>query len=179
VCFVDFKKAFDSVVRKTLLHELLKKCIGEKFFDLITNMYSNTMYSCKFGNSHSDPFSANLEVKQGDSLTPTLFNVFADDIGSCFNNLPEIEPVNLGTHKFNHLLYADDLILISEKPSWLQHCLNALEEWGLNINTKKTQILIFSNNKKAPTNELVLNFTFKNSLLEKINEYKYLIGLDF
>jgi hypothetical protein len=93
----------------------LKKRIGGKFFDLITNMYSNTMYSCKFGNSHSDPFSANLGVKQGVSLTPTLFNICVDDIGSCFNNLPEMEPVILGTHKFNHLLYADDLFLISEK----------------------------------------------------------------
>ena len=96
-----------------------------------------------------------------------------------------MEPVNLGTHKFNHLLFADDLILISEKPSGLQHCLNAIEvyceEWGLNINTKKTQIKIFSKNKKVPTNEFfetVLNFTFKNSLLEKGNEYKYL-GLIF
>jgi hypothetical protein len=91
-----------------------------------------------------------------------------------------MEPVNLGTHKFNHLLYADDLILISEKPSGLQHCLNALEvyceEWGLNINTKKTQIMIFSKNKKVPTNEPTLNF--KDSLLEKVNEYKYL-GLIF
>ena len=66
-------------------------------------MYSNTMYSCKFGNSHSDPFSAKLVVKQEDSLNPILFNTFIDDISSCFNNLPEIEPVNLGTQKFNHL----------------------------------------------------------------------------
>ena len=87
-----------------------------------------------------------------------------------------MEPVNLSTHKSNHLLYADDLILISEKPSGLQHCLNALEvyceEWGLNINTKKTRIMIFSKNKNASTNEPALNFTFKNSLLEKVNEYK-------
>ena len=103
VCFVDFKKAFDSVVRKALLHKLLKNGIGGKFFDLITNMYSNIMYSCKFGNSHSDPFSAKLVVKQEDSLNPILFNTFIDDISSCFNNVPEIEPVNLGTQKFNHL----------------------------------------------------------------------------
>jgi hypothetical protein len=93
-----------------------------------------------------------------------------------------MEPVNLSTHKSNRLLYADDLILISEKPSELQHCLNALEvyceEWGLNINTKKTQIMIFSKNKNASTNEPAFNFTFNNSLLEKVNEYKYL-GLIF
>ena len=38
--------------------------------------------------------------------------------------------------------------------------------------------MIFKKNKKAPTNEPTLNFTFKNSLLEKVNEYKYL-GLIF
>jgi len=68
--------------------------------------------------------------------------------------------------------------MLMTKPSGLQHCLNALEvyceEWSLNINSKKTQIMIFSKNKKAPTNEPALNFAFKNSLLEKVNEYKYL-----
>ena len=38
--------------------------------------------------------------------------------------------------------------------------------------------MISSKNKKAPTIEPALNFTFKNSLLEKENEYKYL-GLIF
>jgi hypothetical protein len=51
------------------------------------------------------------------------------------------------THKFNHLLFADDLILISEKPSGLQHCLNALlevycEEWGLSSLILKSDIHI-------------------------------------
>ena len=36
---------------------------------------------------------------------------------------------------------------------------------------QETQIMIFSKNKKAPTNnESALNLTFKNSLLEKVNE---------
>jgi hypothetical protein len=50
------KKAFDNVVRKALLHKLLKKGIGGKFFALTRNMCSNTIYSCKFGNSHIDLF---------------------------------------------------------------------------------------------------------------------------
>ena len=75
VCFVDFKKAFDSVDRKALLQKLLSKGIGGNFYNVIKDMCSNTMYSCKFGNSYSDPFLATLGVKQGDSLSPT-FNIF-------------------------------------------------------------------------------------------------------
>jgi hypothetical protein len=45
---------------------------------------------------------------------------------------------------------------------------------------QETQIMIFSKNKKASTNnEPALNFTFKNSLLEKVNEYLYTKGLIF
>jgi hypothetical protein len=62
-------------------------------------------------------------------------------------------------YKYVLKYYADDLILISEKPSGLQHCLNALEvyckEWGLNINTKKTQIMIFSKIDYSQTEFLI------------------------
>ena len=69
VCFVDFQKAFDSVARKAMLTKLLKKGVGEKKFDLIKNMYSNTLYCCKTDEYINDPFQANLGVKQGDSLS--------------------------------------------------------------------------------------------------------------
>ena len=52
------------------------------------------------------------------------------------------DPVQLGDIKFNHLLYADDLVLISESPDGLQHCLDGLQnyssEWRLAVNFQKT-----------------------------------------
>jgi retron-type reverse transcriptase len=85
-------------------------------------------------------------VKQGDSLSPTLFNIFVDDIKSSFIDNTQTKPVSLGVHTFNHLLYADDLVILSESPTGLQHCLNALdnycEKWRLNINIKKTKVMI-------------------------------------
>ena len=38
VCFVDFKKAFDSAVRKALMYTLLCKGIRGKFYDLLKHM---------------------------------------------------------------------------------------------------------------------------------------------
>ena len=182
VCFVDFKKAFDSVDRRALLTKLLRKGIDGKFFEIIKDMYSNTMYSCKFNNSYSEPFLANTGVKQGDSLSPTLFNVFVDDIDSCFIDNSNTDPVTLGQYKLNHLLYADDLALISESPTGLQHCLNSLDNycrvWGLNINTKKTKIMIFSKNQRIHTANQDFDFSIGLNKLEVVKEYKYL-GLIF
>ena len=179
VCFVDFKKAFDCINRNALLHKLQLKGIGGNFLALIKDMYSNTMYSCKFGNSYSDPFQANLGVKQGDSLSPTLFNVFIDDIINCFSDCTKADPVTLGQYKLNHLLYADDLVLMSESPSGLQHCINALDQycatWGLDINTQKTKIIVFSKLSNATT---LNNFNSREGNLEVVHEYKYL-GLIF
>jgi hypothetical protein len=46
VCFVDFKKAFDSIDRNALFQKIENKGIGGNFLKLIKDMYSNTLYSC-------------------------------------------------------------------------------------------------------------------------------------
>jgi hypothetical protein len=89
-----------------------------------------------------------------------LFNIFDDDIISYFN--PNFtNPGSLDQIKLNHLLYADDLILISESPSGLQHCVDALQsfcsDWGLQVNTQKTKNMIMS---KSKNRTVIDNYNF-------------------
>ena len=54
--------------------------------------------------------------------------------------------------KLNSLLYADDLIILSQSKVGLQNCLNTLSSycnpWMLKINPKKTKIIIFQKCKR-------------------------------
>ena len=63
-CFVDFKKAFDSVWHAGLFYKLLQYNIGGKFYDLIKNLYSKTKCSIKISNQRTEFFDY-CNVRQG------------------------------------------------------------------------------------------------------------------
>ena len=67
----------------------------------------------------------------------------------------------------NHLLYADDLILMSNSVKGLQTCTDNLEEyckkWHLSINTAKSKIINFNESGKIRRD---YNFVQKNRKME-------------
>ena len=46
-CFVDFRSAFDSISRISLVYKLLKMNVNNNFLKIIRDMYSNVSYSIK------------------------------------------------------------------------------------------------------------------------------------
>ena len=116
-CFVDFAKAFDSVSRNSLLYKLTKTNIGGKFFKLIKKMYSETKFRFKNGDLLGPERTAYRGVKQGDGLSSTLFSIFINDLCDSFNN--SCYPVSIEDVSNNCLLYADDLLLLSESEKGL------------------------------------------------------------
>ena len=74
-------------------------------------MYSKVSSSVKLHSGLSPPFESLVGVKQGCNLSPTLFNIFVNDIPEFFYS--SCEPVQLTGCSLNCLLYADDLIFLS------------------------------------------------------------------
>ena len=109
-------------------------------------MYKSVKYCVKVDNGYTDPISSDRGLKQGCVLSPILFNLFIDDIDNIFDQT--CAPLSLMDVELNHLLYADDLILISRSPVILQNCLNALgtycKNWDLTVNIKKSKVMIFN-----------------------------------
>ena len=113
-------------------------------------------------------------VRQGDGISPTLFNIFINDIGKIFDQ-DRSDPLELLESKIGSLLFADDLIILSKSKEGLQKSLDNLSEycdkWQLTVNVKKSKTMIFQNNCNKLHDPFV---KFKGSYLENVKEFKYL-----
>ena len=87
-----------------------------------------------------------LGLRQGGVLSPLLFNLFIDNINNVFDET--CDPVLALGKPRSHLLYADDLVLISPSQNGLNSCLAKLEvychTWQLDVNIKKSKVVIFN-----------------------------------
>ena len=73
------------------------------------------------------------------------------------------------------LLYADDIVLISENESNLQKMLDHVDswckKWQMRVNVDKTKVVHFRNKRK---NKTCFNFKINGSEIEIVNQYQYL-----
>ena len=140
-CFVDFKKAYDSVWREGLFLKLLEAGFSFKFVKTIQGMYAGLQSCVQLPNGISIPFTSVLGLKQGCNLSPTLFNIFINKLIDVLDNTDGDAP-KLGHLLVGCLFYADDLVLLSETKEGLQKQLDTLNryisEWFLEANISKT-----------------------------------------
>ena len=67
-CFVDFRKAFDTVRHEELLLKLRLCGISNLFYNVVKNMYSQSYLSVKVDQfSITDNFQSFIGVRQGDN----------------------------------------------------------------------------------------------------------------
>ena len=174
-CFIDFRKAFDSVWHKGLFHRILSYGIGGKLYDLIKSLYSRSTCAIKLGTNKTDTFSFSRGVRQGCILSPLLFNLFVNELPLSFNQNGTDPFILPNGSKLNSLLYADDLVILSKSKQGLDKCLKILEcfntKWLLDINYKKTKIIVFQKTGRKPKNLL---FLINKTPIEIVQEYTYL-----
>ena len=99
----------------------------------------------------SESFGSEIGVKQGCTLSPTLFGLYIDKLEEWLNKANG-DGIRLVEHVIRLLLYADDFILIAKTTQGLREHLMNLEnfctEVGMEINASKTKVMIFSLRKR-------------------------------
>ncbi|NXU79263.1 PO21 protein, partial [Oreotrochilus melanogaster] len=107
-------KAFDTVSHQHIITSLKERGVDDHIISLIANMYHNTNTRIKLSDGQSDPISIQIGVKQGDPMSPLLFNLAVDPL------LNKLETIGNGFHihckTVTAMAFADDLVLLSD--SW-------------------------------------------------------------
>ena len=148
--------AFDWVDRDLLFYKLLHNNINGNIYNAIKLLYTNTLSCMKINNLYTDWFQIFNGVRQGDTLSPTLFSFFINDLAS------ELKELGLGIDingtKICILLYADDMVLIANSEAQLQSMLNVMyqwcKKWRLRVNNNKTKIVHFRGKRIKQTTNL-------------------------
>ena len=167
---------FYSVDHDLLWYKLLKQGIHGKIFKVIETLDATLQGCVRIINDFTDWFSISSGVRQGDKLAPTLFAVLINDLASDVNAVEC--GVRVSEQIITLLMYADDIILISDYPEGLQQQLDGVHTWStkwhLSINIDKTKVINF---RRASDPCTTLSFVLGGNNIDIVNSYRYL-GLE-
>ena len=170
MCFVDAKKAFDTVNRDCLWFKLMRIGIKGKFLNAVQSLYVDMSCTVNVNNFHTDWFTVTQGVKQGCVISPTLFSVYVNNLAN------EIDDFQCGV-TLEETLHLSVLFnaIIFETEDGMQKMLAKLNywcaKWRITVNESKTKVLHFRPKSKCAT-----DVTFKCGVknVEVDTSYKYL-----
>lgn len=184
MAILDMAKAFDSVTFPSLIKTLTAKGIPQSMIDYISKLYHKSNTVLQHGNWESRKIHFTCGVKQGDPLSPLLFNFLVDEMMKTL--APEIG-VDIDGLKLNIIAFADDLILLASTETGLQTLINQVTSYlstiGLEANAGKCATLSIKTVPKQKKSAIDANCRFKINgtwmpTLQRTDEFKYL-GVQF
>ena len=114
--------------------------LSQKFISLIKSMYEDIRLAVKLPVGLTPFFESLVGVRQGCNLSPMLFNIYVNDLIEELQD-SDCQPAKIQNCPINCLMYADDLLLISESWEGLTRSLDKLDifsdKWKLTISEKK------------------------------------------
>lgn len=136
---MDIAKAFDSISHKTLRETLIVMGLPAEMSEYLVDSYKRSKTMISFNGWRSEEIHPTCGVKQGDPLSPLIFNMVIDRL---IRQLPPEVGSQIGPVKYNALMFADDMLIFAVTPEGLQLLLDTvtgfLQKCGLNINVGKS-----------------------------------------
>lgn len=172
--FLDASKAFDKINHWTLFYKLLNRKVPVRIVNMMYIWYTTQNFCVRWGNVLSDMFSVTNGVRQGGIMSPMLFNLYVDNLSACLNETRT--GCTFNGIIINHMMYADDTVVIAPSPHALQKLINVCEMYAsaneMSYNERKSKIMCFK--PSVLKNLHVPIFTLNGKCLERTDSIKYL-----
>ena len=173
MCFIDYAKAFDCVNHRLLWQDMQQMGFPVHVIEQLEHLYKNQEAAVKTSCGTSEWFSIERGVKQGCIVSPSLFNIYSENITREATENTSVR-IMIGGRKINNLRYADDTTLLCESKKDLMELLTRIQhlskEKGLLLNTRKTKIMVVDKNRTDDhkfilNGEEVKSFVYLGSLI--------------
>jgi len=178
-CFIDFRKAFDSIKHDVTWATLRSYGVGARLIMILQNICEVSQSAVRVGGELGDWFKTTVGTRQGDPISPTTFISYLERVMDSVRD--NGTGVSVHGHKINNLKFADDIDLLEEDRDELQGNLERINEAGeaagLQINTEKTMTMVFGQESIEEELEIggrhidnVTEFVYLGSLLTWDND---------
>ena len=151
---VDFEKAFDSISWNFMYKCLHFFGFGQQFIKWI-KLLNNNVKLCVIQNGiFSDFFNIERGCRQGDPISPYLFNLCVEVLAIMIRHNKEVKGIIIGGKEYCLLQYADDTcVFLDGSEKSLKSALDLLFQFskysGLKPNIEKTQAVWIGNKIKS------------------------------
>ena len=105
-------RTFDWVNRALLFLRLLQYGVDEKLYRTNKTLYQYSVSCVKIINCNTEWFEISSGVRQGDTLSPSLFSLFLNELAVELENMNNGVDINGNT--VCTLFYADDIVLFAD-----------------------------------------------------------------
>jgi len=141
-CFIDYTKAFDCVDHNKQWKILEEVGMLDHLACLLRNLYAGQEATVSTGHGTIDWFHMGKGVRQGCTLSPCLFNLYAEYIMRNVGLDEAQAGIKIAWRNINNLRYADDEE--EELKGLLMKVKEKSEKVGLKLNIQKTKIMTTS-----------------------------------
>lgn len=184
VAFLDARKAFDKVSHDLLLGKLQRLGISGNTLAFLTAFLRNATRKVHCNDAFSDDFPVRCGVPQGAVLSPTLYNVFINDLlldlenAASSHGYPLLNKNKSLGGRISVLAFADDLCLLSDSEDSLQFLLDICHHYamthGFEWNPSKSYVMKFGNPRALRSTMSSRSFSLSGQPLVSTDSFRYL-----
>jgi hypothetical protein len=135
---IDLTKAYDTVPLNKLWETPDKSTINSRLREAIKLLYKGSSSKIKIGNLITKGFKVTKGLRQGCSLSPSLFKIYLEEVLGKWKRKCQPMAIPIQNAYAYSLSFADDQVLLAQDHDDVEYMARRLkeeyEEWGLTIN---------------------------------------------